>query len=331
MTNSKKNRSDRLRVWLERNKVFFEVLTSGVAVTLIGIMAVVVSYHANEISVVQTELAEKQIQLLEVELSPNVLLTYEWKTEEESETAYDLFITLSNEGGPLGNLRVFYDEYLCIEAASRQVIARTEEIIEEYGEETRIFMLGLEQGIPRRAALYFPVNYLLNVGWTANATGELCKLAPRANQNRTYGTLKRDFEDWRTAKIFDEGTDVRFIIQLPTIFLLVHIKVTYENRMGDFCREDFFIHQLWGVQHMQGTRSQEEISKELEEGFFATGKMVNASILYELRDLLELETEDRKALSYAELQTYEPLLDNATPAQLWSIYEKYWDLTESRE
>jgi len=267
MTNSKKNRSGRLRVWLERNKVFFEVLAGGVAVALIGIMAVVVSYHANQIAVIQTELAEKQLQLLAVELSPNVLLTYEWKWEKESETSYDLFITLSNEGGPLGNLRVFHNEYLCIEAASPQVMARMEEIIEECGEETRDFMLGLEPETPSRAALYFPVHYLLEVGSTGNATGKLFELAPRANQDRTYGTLASDFKDWVKARLFDEGTNVRFFLQIPTIFLLVHIEVAYENRMGELCWEDFFIHQTWGAHHMRGKASREEVSKALEEGF----------------------------------------------------------------
>ncbi|MCK4392471.1 hypothetical protein KAX17_06160 [Candidatus Bipolaricaulota bacterium] len=331
MTNSEKNRSDRLRTWLERNKVFFEVLAGSVAVVLIGIMAVVVSHRANQIAAVQTELAERQTQLLEVELSPNVLVTYEWKSEEEgSEASYDLFISLSNAGGPLGDLRVFHEEYLCIESASRQIMARVEEILEESGEETRAFLLGLESGTPRREALYFPVNYLLTLGWTGDPTGKLCELAPRPSQNRTYGTLRREFKDWVEARLCEEGTDVRFLWQWPRIFLLVHIEVTYENRMGNLCREDFCIHQLRGVQRMRGKGS-EEVHKELEEGFYTTGTIVYKSIVYELRDLLGLETEDMAALSYAELQTYEPLLDRATPTQLWSMYEKYWDLTESRE
>lgn len=103
---------EKIRTFLERNRVFFDVLFSFAFAGVIATLGLVIAYQANNLSSLQAQLQQRQLELKEQEVLPYIKAYME--ARHVSSNSFDYWIEVANYGGLLESVEVFYDTFVGI-------------------------------------------------------------------------------------------------------------------------------------------------------------------------------------------------------------------------
>jgi len=129
------NRRRRLRLfsdWLARNEIYFRI-TGGFLVTVcLSLTSVLIAYQANRIAeqqtrltTLQTQLAARQTTVMQAQLLPFIRVTPQFHTREKPYAGeQDVWLVVSNKGGPLDELKVAVGAFLRAAGSESPDIAR---------------------------------------------------------------------------------------------------------------------------------------------------------------------------------------------------------------
>lgn len=103
-TNKSDNKAEGIRQWLEKNKIFLDVVSA----MLLPVAAVYVAYKANSIADVQTKIMEQQVM-------PRIEIRTDQIFNEKNELSDTQMFSVFNMGGKLSNFDYDHVEFLNIE------------------------------------------------------------------------------------------------------------------------------------------------------------------------------------------------------------------------
>jgi len=234
----------RVRGWLSRNKIFFEIAGGTVVTVLLSITALFVAHQANQIAETQTQLlelqtrlVERQTEAIEIENEPSIHIDVKryWHSKENP-WAYDLLVYVSNEGEPLEHFNIRSKEILLVSYSGD-------------------YASSVEAKIP--------ILYTCPYDITGNSTGLLATLCV-CNSPITYGERADEFTKWCAGQ-------EKYRSKYGFIYLYWYLMVSYSDRMGKE-HADFFRVSEYKVGRVRDENAEEMFSRlptYLDSEYFA--------------------------------------------------------------
>lgn len=193
---------DKCRDWLVKNKIFFETITA----VFLTIMAIVVSFEANQISSYQTEIIKKQqLPILHFEVDQ----IYDSATSNYTRDE----LTISNVGSPLSEFKSDYAIFFKIDSGQRDE--------------------------PPKTALIPLEGYYFHTVITNKPVGELARIAnyaiPEGNNYKAGQTMRSFYKYAEERNAWGLIDIVRYVrVKYKDIFGDYHIEYYYVSPLNVF-------------------------------------------------------------------------------------------------
>jgi len=233
----------RIRIWLERNKIFFETI----AAVLLGIMAVILSVQSNNISTQTNKIINYQTEIMRTEHLPILHLEVELVYDTLKEFFANDKLVISNVGAPLS-------EFSC----------RNVEFFEaNYGKLGDMKIAS----IPLNA--YYGVTMITN-----KPTGVLATLV---NLHTSGGNNRKAFETSRSFARFAEQRDAYGFADIRR-----YVKVSFKDVFGE-THDEFYLANSFGANKLSdavGMKIFEDYESKFENSLFIEFSKVTPELLY---------------------------------------------------